>query len=138
MFLTGKEAGADYARVGAPSGLRDRYPFETGRKRPPPGLHDGGVEEQVGRHRQPAADDEVLGLEDVHEARDADAQPGAEFHHHPDRVLVALTCGSDDLDAGHGPARALGRLDPERCPAAVALQAAAVRALTGTVAAHRV
>src|SRR4051812_45780623 len=71
VLLGGEQPGADPPGVRAPLGQRDAHPLPRRGQGPPGGLLVRPLEEQVGGAREAAPDDEVLGLEDVHVARDA-------------------------------------------------------------------
>jgi hypothetical protein len=123
VFVLSQHPGADHPRAVAYPGQRDLQPLEAGRKGARAHLLDRGVEEQVGcRRPEPAADDDVLGLEDVHQARHRDAEPPAQIGQVPLGRRIAGPRALLDLLAGH----AGGAL--EGAAGAVGLDVAAVRA----------
>ena len=81
--------GAQHPRLGAEPGRHDAHLLAVGAQAAGAHLLARGVEQQVaGRHRA-AADHDHLGVEDVHEVREADAELAADVPEHHARHLVA-------------------------------------------------
>ena len=58
-----------------------------------------GVEQQLAGHGDPAADDDELGVEDVHDVGDAHAEAFPEDAHALARIGIAVAGGRDDRGA---------------------------------------
>src|SRR3954453_17151584 len=123
MFLERHHTGADHPSVGTALRGRDRDALETCGECARTRLLEGHIDEQVVvRCAEAPADHDVLGLEDVHERGEADAQPAAELVQMPERLLVARARGALDLAPG------AARDALERAAGAVRLEATPVRA----------
>src|SRR4051812_42956872 len=141
-----EQARADHAGVGSAPGQRNRHPLPEGGERARCRLLAGAVEEEVRGAGEAAADEHLLGLEDIDVAGYADAEPGAEPVEQHLRVGVPLLRRRHHLTSGHaavfavdlaepgvGPALAELRGVSLQCgPAAERLGAAAVGTVAGT------